>query len=178
MENLRWPVIVITAIIALALWGGGSYYHRYYVKETPLLEQLSEMEEIGEAGLHREDGEAILRIKPSPGYRGPLPDFYCRVEGLAQEELKEPVRVIFEDRPNQRLELFAREVSPALYEGARRGNYRQVAESIKLLAEKHRLTEREFAVDSHRLYLQVWDGDYCLYLVVKVEEAKGGESDA
>ena len=45
MNNLRWPVIVVTALVALVLWAGVSYYHQHYVKEAPLIERLTRMEE-------------------------------------------------------------------------------------------------------------------------------------
>ena len=177
MDNLRWPVIIVTAVLALALWGGFSYYHQRYIKETPLVEQLTQMEEIEQAQILREDGETILIICTSPNYRGSLQQLYSRVEEPALKELKEPLQIEFKDRRNQRLELFAREAAPCLYEG-RLGNYRQVAECINMLKEKHQLTEVEFTVDYHRLYLQGRDGEYYLYLTVMVDTPERGASDA
>lgn len=178
MNNLRWPVIIVTAVLALALWGGFSYYHQRYLKETPLVEQLTRMEEIEQAQILREHGETILVISTSPGYRGSMQELYSLVEELALEELTGPLQIKFADRRNQRLDLFAREAAPSLYEGARLGNYREVAESINMLKEKHRLTEVEFAVDYRRLYLQGRDGEYYLYLIVEVVMPEGGLSDA
>ncbi|HHX87195.1 MAG TPA: hypothetical protein GX693_03325 [Firmicutes bacterium] len=178
MENLRWPVIILTAVLALALWGGVSFYHQRYLKETPLVEQLIQMEEIEQAQILREHGEAVLIISTSPSFRGSMSQLYSRVEELVLNELKEPLQIKFKDRRNQRLELFVREAAPGLYEGARLGNYRQVAETINMLKEKYQLAEVEFTVDYRRLYLQGRDGEYYLYLTVMVDTPEGGASDA
>ncbi len=178
MNNLRWPLIVVTAALALGLWAGFSYYHQRYLKEAPLVEQLTGMEEIEGVEILQDQGDKILVISTSPDYRGSMQDLYSRVEKPALKELGGPLQIKFADRPNQRLDLFAREAAPSLYEGARLGNYRQVAESIASIKEKHGLTEVEFTVDSHRLYLQGRDGEYYFYLVVEVVTPEGGLSDA
>ena len=117
-------------------------------------------------------------ISTASGYRGSMVELYSRVEELAREELRGPLQIRFADRRNRRLDGFAREASYGLHEGARLGNYREVALTIDQLGEKYRLTEVGFAVDEHRLYLQGRDGDYYLYLVVEVGEPEGGVSDA
>ncbi len=178
MNNLRWPVIVVTAVLALALWGGFRYYHQRYLKEAPLVEKLTQVEGIERAEIRQEHGETVILIDTSPAFRGSISDLYSRAEELALPELAKPVRIKLLDHCNGRLELFARDVSPGLYEGARLGNYREIADDINRLAEKHGLREVEFAVDYRRLYVQGRDGEYYLYLIVEVAMPEGGSSDA
>ena len=173
MADVRWPVIITTAILALALFFGFNYYRQRYLQEEPFLETLQRMESIAEASIVRDQGKDTLFITPGAGYREPLQDLVAEIHAQAEDFNQElPLKV--EDRRNNRLASFALDVSPDLYEAARLGHYRAAAESITAAAEKHGLEDPLFTVDEKRLYLQARDGDYFLYLIIVLDEPEGG----
>lgn len=174
MHEFRWPIIVATAVLALALFFGINYYRQRYFKEEPFLETLQQMESIAEASIIRENGVEILEISPSSSYRGPLQELVLEIGDLAAKRYKKPLEITVRDRRSATLELFASSVTPDLYEGARLANYRSVADSIKTTAAFYQLEEVLFTVDYDRLYLQARDAEHYLYMIIPLNVAEGG----
>lgn len=176
MGELRWPVIIITVAIALALFSGGYYYYQHYLQEAPLVEQLIQLEGVQEVQVSREKGQPVVTVTPDPSYRGPLQELYLMIEEVSQRELKNEPEIRITDQRNPSLEDFSRSVTPALYEGARLGNYRSVAESVAAAAGIHRVDDAVFAVDYQHLYLQARDGEHYLYLVISLKQPQEGRA--
>ncbi|HOL18573.1 MAG TPA: hypothetical protein PLY40_09855 [Bacillota bacterium] len=176
MQEFRWPIIITTAVLALALFFGVNYYRQRYMIEEPLLELLQRKETIEEARLVKENDVEYLEITPSRSYRGPLQDLVVEVQDLAAELYRRPLEITVRDRRNERLEDYARTIAPDLYEGARLANYRSVAESVTAAAADYNLEEVLFSVDYERLYLQARDGEHTLYLIIPLNRAEGGVS--
>ncbi len=176
MRELRWPVIIATATVALALFLGAYYYHQHYLQEAPLVEQLIRLEGVRGAQVSRKKGQPVVTVTPEPSYDGSLPALYAEVEEISQRELKNEPEVRITDRRNPHLEAFSRSVTPALYEGARLGNYRSVAESVAQAAGVYRVEDAFFSVDYRHLYLQARDGDHYLYLVIPLEQSPEGRA--
>ena len=169
MPNLRWPIIVVTTILALAIIFGFNYYHQRYMKEAPLVDELQQMQAIDRVEIIRETGETRLLITPVPGYQGLLREIFVNVERLALRDLGEIPQIEISDRRSSQLDLFAEQVTPSLFEAIRLGNYRSEAESVLLAGERYKLQDLHFDVDHHRLYLQARDGRHYLYMVVSLE---------
>ncbi len=176
MGELRWPVIIATAAVALSLFFGAYYYHQYYLQEAPLVEQLTRLEGVREVRVGREKGQPVVTVTPDPSYHGPLQDLFLAVEEVSRRELKNEPEIRVTDRRNPQLEDFSRSVTPALYEGARLGNYRSVAQSVAAAAGTYQVDDALFAVDYRRLYLQARDGDHYLYLVIPLEQPQEGRA--
>jgi predicted DCC family thiol-disulfide oxidoreductase YuxK len=173
VNEYRWPVIAVAAIVVLALFFGFNYYRQHYLYQERFLEKLQEMEAIQSAAIKEENGAAVLEIIPAEDYRGSLKEMMDEIGAIAAAYGHADQAVKLVDRRNQVLDSFAAAASPALYEGARRNNYRSVAATIYELAETYRLEEVSFVVDSRHLYLQARDGDYYLYQVIPLEKQEG-----
>jgi hypothetical protein len=169
VTEYRWPVIIVTAVLVLALFFGFNYYRQHYLYQEPFLEKLQEMEAIQSAAVKDENGAAVLEIIPERDYRGNLKKMMDEIEALSEEYRHTDYAVKIVDRRNPALDSFAAAASPALYEGARLNNYRAVAASISALAESYRLEDFSFNVDSRHIYLQARDGDYYLYQIIPLE---------
>ncbi len=176
MHDLRWPIIISTAALVLALFFGVNYYRQRCLIEEPFLEQLQQMEAVEEARLVKDNGVECLEITPAGSYRGPLQDLVAEIQELAAEHYRRPLEITVRDRRSEKLEAYARTIAPALYEGARLANYRSVAESVTAAAADYSLQEVLFSVDYERLYLQARDGEYTLYLIIPLNRAEGGAS--
>lgn len=174
MHEFRWPIIVTTTVLALALFFGINYYRQRYFKEEPFLETLQQMESVTEAAIIRENGEEILQITPSGSYREPLQDLVLEIRDLAAERYKKPLEIQVLDQRSAKLEAFARSVTPDLYEGALLANYRSVSDSVNTTASFYQLEEVLFTVDYNRLYLQARDGEHYLYMIIPLNLAEGG----
>ncbi len=176
MHEFRWPIIVTTAILAMALFFGINYYRQRYFQEEPFLETLEQMESIAEASIIRENGDDILELTPSSSYHDPLQDLVLEIQDLAAEQYKKPLEITVKDRRSAALEAFARSVTPDLYEGALLANYRSVADSVHATASIYQLEEVLFTVDFDRLYLQARDGDgeHYLYMIIPLNPDEGG----
>ena len=174
MQEFRWPIIITTAVLALALFFGINYYRQRFIKEEPFVKSLRQMESIEEASLIREGGKEVLLLTPGAGFREPLQDLVLEIQALAARRYKDELEIRIVDRRNDRLEDFARSVTPDLYEGALLANYRSVSESVTATAFDYQLEEVLFSVDYDRLYLQARDGDYVLYLIIPLGRAEGG----
>ena len=174
MQEYRWPIIVTTAVLALALFFGINYYRQRYFTEEPFLETLQQMESITEATIIREKGEKTLQIIPSGSYRDSLQDLVLEIRGLAAERYKKPLEIEVLDLRSAKLEAFARTVTPDLYEGALLANYRAVSDSIDTTASLYELEDVLFTVDYDRLYLQARDGEHYLYMIIPLNLAEGG----
>ena len=178
MAEFRWPVIVITALLALGLFFGLNHYRQRFLKEEPFLDSLCLMESIDQAELSREGGTEILIITPSQGYRGTLQDLIAAIRERVDDQFKKPLLLKIKDKRSSRLESFNRAVSPDLYEAARLGNYRSVAESVELTAAAFGLEDVLFTVDYEYLYLQARDGEHYFYLIIPLDHSEAGGGGA
>jgi hypothetical protein len=173
MADFRWPIVVTTAVLTLALFFGINYYRQRYMKEEPFLEALEKLESIDEAVITQKNEAVTLNITPAENYSGSLQEIVLHVQELTAEKYNQPLNIIVRDRRNDTLESFARSVTPALYEGVRLANYRSVDESIKLLAARYQLDAVLFSVDDDHLYLQARDQEYVLYLLIPLNRTEG-----
>ncbi|MEW5785990.1 MAG: hypothetical protein AB1767_13110 [Bacillota bacterium] len=174
MTEYRWPVIVATAVLALALFFGINYYRQRYMKEEPFIKAIQQLESVADAGVKQVDGAAVLEITPESDYRGGLQELVKEVETLAVQYKQKPQRITVMDRRNPVLDLFATAIAPDLYEGARLGNYRSVGASIYEAAERYNLEAVVFFVDYENIYLQARHGDYYLYQMIPLHQQEGG----
>ena len=116
MNEYRWPVIAVAAIVVLALFFGFNYYRQHYLYQERFLEKLQEMEAIKVLPLKKKT--ALQCWKSS---RGRLPgqpeenDGRNRAIAAAYGHADQAVKLV--DRRNQVLDSFAAAASPALYEG-------------------------------------------------------------
>lgn len=173
MTEYRWPVIAGTAVLVLVLFFGINFYRQRYMQEEPFLNALEEMESIEEAEIIEEQGEDALQLVICGSYRGSLKELIDGVNAQSEEYFKKPLTVLLVDSRNGDLDNYAIDVAPALFEGARLGNYRSAAESVYSMASAYNLEEVKFNVDEKQLYLQARDGDYYLYLIVPLDLTEG-----
>jgi hypothetical protein len=173
MAEYRWPVIITTALLALGLFFGFSYYRQRFLMMEPFIGALRRMESVEDAVLIRENGSPILVIETSARYTGSLQEVVEEIWELAKEHKQKPFLIQVTDERNGRLDSFARAVSPDLYEAAKLGNYRSVGETIHLTAAAYGLAEVQFSVDYHYLYLQARDGSAYLYQLIPLNRPDG-----
>ena len=173
MPDLNWPKALIITILVLGLFFGANYFYQHHFKKAPFLEDICRLEAVDRAEIISEKGSDTLIITPDPAYRG-----CCRicsdVEKLAAV-YRDPPAIRIEDRRSATLDRFAAAASPAIYEAARSGRYRQGASHIDDIAAAYGLTDAILTVDSRYLYLQARDSGYFLYQIVPLPPFQEGE---
>lgn len=175
MPDLNWPKALIITILVLGLFFGANYFYQHHFKKAPFLEDICRLEAVDRAEITSEKGSDTLIITPDPAYRGLLQDLYSDVEKKLAAVYRDPPAIRIEDRRSATLDRFAAAASPAIYEAARSGRYRQGASHIDDIAAAYGLTDAILTVDSRYLYLQARDSGYFLYQIVPLPPFQEGE---
>lgn len=179
MPELRWPKVLLIALLALGLFFGVNYYYQQHFKREPFIEKICRLEGVAAAEILSENGSELLLITPEPSYRGLLQELFAGIEKEIAASYCKPLRIEIEDQRSARLDQFAAAASPALYEAARSGCYREAAAQLTEIAASYGLAEPFLTVDSRYLYLQARDDADYLYQVVPLPSfQEGGSADA
>ncbi|MFY9115228.1 MAG: hypothetical protein WAO23_08335 [Dethiobacteria bacterium] len=117
-----------------------------------------------------------LHVDVYTQYTDNLPELVTEIDRILSAQVKQEYTFDLHDHRNEKIEAFFREVEPAVYEGARVGNYRSIQETVANIASEHSIDEYYFSVDHQYVYLQVKDGDNYLFVVIphfrSIEEDK------
>lgn len=174
MTQFRWPLIIITCVVALAVFFGANHLRQRFLEEEPFIEALMQLSGIEVASISREGDREVLQIVPDPHYTGTLQDLVSSVKEEARIKYRKPLTIHIQDKRNERLAQFARRVTPVLFEAVRLHNYRSADQAISAVADEFGLEALHFAVDFELIYLQARDGDHYLYEVIRLECDEGG----
>jgi len=176
VPELDWPKVLLIAVLALGLFFGVNYYYQHHFKKEPFIDKICCLEGVAAAEIVSENGSELLIITPEPSYRGSLQELFVSIEKEIADDYRKPLHIEIKDKRSARLDQFAVAVSPALYEAARSGCYREAAAEITEIAAAYGLTEPVLTVDSCNLYLQARDDAGFLYQVVPLPPFQEGET--
>lgn len=164
VKTFKWKVMLTTLFAALIVLSGGYVLYEKYVRETPLKESLEAIAEVEKAEVIRSG--KMIHVDIFLSYTGNLPELVQDMEDIMENHTAGEYTFTVHDKPNAGLSAYKREIMPALFEGARNGNYRSVKESVLAEAKLRDLEESYFSVDHRRIYLQAKDGEHFLYILV------------
>ncbi len=175
MRKLNWYYTVIAFVAALLIIGGGYTYWDKAFNKAPFKEALLEVEAVDEVEVINNGGDTDIVITAS--YHQNIKQMVNELEQVAEKKLDREYTLTVIDRPDQELTAFKEEICPALYEGVRRGNYREIEGYLLQKAEEYSFDHYRFAVDNRRIYVQAKSGQHYLYLLVPVEIPRERGSD-
>ena len=162
--KFKWHVMLMIFVVSLVILGGGVVIFEKYYYQNPLQEQLEDIEKVEKVEIETDRNNTRVEINNS--YATYLPSMVTEIKEVLKDNLGDEYSLIVNDKPNQNLEALALAVKPALYEGARLGNYRSVNNSIQDIAANYSTDDLQFSVDENFVYLQAQDGDNYLYIIV------------
>lgn len=165
MNKIKWHVMLIVFLISLVFFFGGSFLFERFFRENPLEEELCKIEGVERVEINGER-KNTLHVDIFTGYTGDLPEMVEGIDRVLSARVKKEYDFELHDRRNEKVEVFFREVKPAIYEGARVGNYRSIQETVDRAAAGHEVEDYFFSVDDKYVYLQARDGKDFLYVVV------------
>lgn len=174
MKQFKWRIMLIAFLVSLAvIFSGATLYERYY-KENPLEEELAGIEAVEKVEIDHSRRDVHAEIYPV--YTENIPQLINEIEDILYEHVTKEYSFYVHDNRNKNLESFAGDVKPSLYEGARKGNYRSVKETVVSIADEYSLMQSHFMVDNSYIYLQAKDGDNYLFIFIPHlhEEKEGG----
>lgn len=165
MNKIKWHVMLIVFLISLVFFFGGSFLFERFFRENPLEEELCEIEGVERVEI---DGKRknTLHVDIYTKYTDDLPGMVEGIGRVLSARVKKEYDFELHDHRSEKIEAFYREVKPAIYEGARVGNYRSIQETVDRVAAGHGLEDYCFSVDDQFVYLQAGDEKNFLYVVV------------
>lgn len=165
MNKIKWHVMLIVFLISLVFFFGGSFLFERFFRENPLEDELCKIEGVERVEI---DGKRknTLHVDIHTKYTDDLPGMVEGIDRVLSARVKKEYDFELHDHRNGKVEAFYREVKPAIYEGARVGNYRSIQETVDRAAAGHGLRDYCFSVDDQYVYLQVRDENNFLYVVV------------
>lgn len=173
MQKFKWKVMLIAFLVSSALFFSGATLYEKYYRENPLEYDLTALEAVESVQINHSRRDVHVDVHLL--YTENFPGLIREIEDILTGSMGKEYSFYVHDNRNEKLESFARELKPALYEGARKGNYRSVNETVISVAGKYAPDEYSFMVDNSFIYLQARDGDYFLYIFIPhKQEDEGG----
>jgi len=172
VKKLKWYYGLCAFVVTLLLIGAGYVYYEKIFNEIPFKESLVEVDKVEEVEL-QDEGDKI-KIVVTALYHPDFSEVVKNVGEIAENELDQEFIVMVKDQPDEKLSSFNDEITPAIYEGVRLGNYREIESYISERAEGYSFDHYRFSVDNRHIYVQAESGDSYLYILVPIDYNKGG----
>ena len=173
MKKIKWYYTVLAFLATLLIKAAGYTFWEKNFNEAPFKEELEGVEAVDEVNFE-ERGEKI-KIKIAASYHPKLDKMMEELEEISDIHLDKSFIIKLEDHPNQELTKFKNEINSALYEAARKGNYREIEAYVEQKVEEYPLTHYRFSVNNSWIYVQAEMDEHYLYILVPVEEQERGE---
>lgn len=164
LQNLRWPVVLVTMAVTLGLLMGAGLLLKNQTVEEPLKKLYAGSPSVESHTFDRQGERYEIKVKLKD-----VPDLAVVYRQLDEETGKVlrglPYSLQVEDRRNGRLDETFRRVNLYVQEALATGQFATMADRAEGEAGKAGLTAR-VAVDSDRVFVQLHDNEWYLYSVV------------
>ncbi|MEL7564292.1 MAG: hypothetical protein AAGU27_05350 [Dehalobacterium sp.] len=148
---------LVTAGIFFGLLVGGQIFFKNYYVADHFQEQLTKIDGIKKV----EVKEQIITLTMSNVSN--IKQSYQEISHIIEDKNYE---IIIKDTPSNKLEEIASESEIALQEGIFRGNFTEMSNYIKNLAQSQGVTAKVF-VDNKRVYLQLEEENKYIYRIME-----------
>lgn len=150
-------LILITASIFFALLLGIQFFFKNYYVADHFQEKLNKIEGIQKVDI--KDDKIFISLANVSNIKMT----YGEIDNVVQNENYE---VVIKDFPSEILEDIALESEIALYEGAIKGNFMDMAGYIRNLSLDNGVSAKIF-IDNKRIYLHMEDEDKYIYRIIQ-----------
>ncbi len=173
-KNIKWPVVIITFIVAFGVFWGVHYLRQKQFVEEPLTQALESMEEVEKVQLSVKGGSMDIRLTVSK--LADFPHFYETVEKAVSEIHKGDYDLIIEDAPDSAINAAYQKIHLALFEAIVQGNYVAMGEYIENVKDNHGLEAYRVVVTEDHVYLELENEGAFLYRRFVRQPIKGEET--
>lgn len=174
LQNIRWPVLVATMGVTLAVLFGAGFVVKSQTVEEPLKAMYAKSAVIETAAVERQGEKYVINVK----FKN-VPDFapaYNELHAETKKLLKKaPFTIVVVDQRSPELEQAFRRVNLYVQEALATGQFSAMADRVEAEATKAGLTAR-LDVDGDRVFVQMHDQNGYLYSVAERTPAKEKES--
>ncbi|HYF91215.1 MAG TPA: hypothetical protein VD969_03105 [Symbiobacteriaceae bacterium] len=165
LQNLRWPVIVATMAVTLAVLFGAGFLVKSQTVEEPLKAAYTKSPVVETSSVERQGDKYVIKVKfkDVPDFALAYGDLYEETERLLKET---PFTIQVADHRSPKLEQTFRRVNLYVQEALATGQFSAMADRVEAEAAKAGLTAR-LAVDNDRVFVQMHDEGAYLYSVAE-----------
>ena len=165
LQNIRWPVLVATLAVTLAVLFGAGFVVKSQTVEEPLRSVYANSPVVESSTVERLGDTYVIKVAFKD-----VPDFapaYMKLHADTEKLLKEtPFEIEVADRRTPELEQAFRRVNLFVQEALATGQFSTMADRVEAEAAKAGLTAR-LDVDNDRVFVQMHGQNAYLYSVAE-----------
>lgn len=159
MTKQRLTLISVVGLLVFSLLFGGQFLYKKNWVDKSIQEQSRQIPGVISATVVQENGQQVLNVATKQ-----IPDLHQAAGDLLNLAGGRPVRLL--DTRTPKLEQLLNQMQFALQEGVVRGNFTEMAQSVKEQAEAAGV-KLELTMDSDYIYLELNDLDGQLVTVLE-----------
>mgnify|MGYP000849820752 CR=1 FL=1 len=164
-KDVHWTSVLVGMLLAFALLVGGNWLYQQYFVKSPLGDDLEQRSEIINWSLLEETDKKVLTVELGPVTN--LKESYNYIRDKSIQYLgAEGVEIRLVDHRSEKLEQVMYTLQYPIYEALVRGNFTEMAETVKLEAERAQLTGYQVYVDEANLYIHLKHNEDYLYEII------------
>ncbi len=169
MPNLRWPVAVLTMVIALTALFGVGFAFKNQTVDGPLKAAIQATPKVESYRVERSGDEYEITVLLADS--GELDRIYTALDKEIVKILgpQQPYQIKLEDRRTAELEDLARRANLYVHEALMTGHFSAMADKVEAVAASLGATAR-MSVDGDRVYVQIHKQGNYLYTVLEREK--------
>ncbi|WP_206811839.1 hypothetical protein [Paradesulfitobacterium ferrireducens] len=159
MTKQRLTLISVVGLLVFSLLFGGQFLYKKNWVDKSIQEQSRQIPGVISATVVQENGQQVLNVATKQ-----IPDLHQAARDLLNLAGGRPIRLL--DTRTPKLEQLLNQMQFALQEGVVRGNFTEMAQSVKDQAEKAGV-KFDLTMDSDYIYLELNDQDGQLVTVLE-----------
>ncbi len=163
-QKLKWQVVEMSFLGGIALLVSAHYLWQRTAVEKPLLQLLRQDPDVSGVTLRKENGSLAVQVELKAVPR--LASTVERLDTLVKKAYPRVSRITYKDRSNHALDQIYHDMHFAVYQAARNGTYRDMANWVHEQAHNANLQDYRVEVSSTAIYVQLHLQDAYLYRIV------------
>jgi len=180
-KGVRIPIIMLTLFLTLAFLFGARWLYQHETLDRPLEDAVRAVDGVADVVLEERGGAVIVKVQAGDTAR--LEEFVAELwRAVESVEGERKVKLRISDTRNQHLQDLYYEFHFHLQEAVATGRYSNLPGELAGVMEGRNITRERVFVGPDYVYLQMHQGDACLYEVVPrasdVSFAPGGRAES
>lgn len=167
-SKLKWPLVAISFLVGLGLLVSSHYLWQLTTVEKPLVQLLRQDPDVNGVTLQNDNGRLAVEIELKTVPRLALTTE--RLDTVVRKTYPRVSLITYRDKSNEVLEALYYDMHFAMYQAARDGSYREMANWVHALAHNANLRDYRVEVSSAAVYLQSHLQDAYLYRIIPLQK--------
>ena len=173
--NIKWHIMLICFVVSLVIFGGMFIIIEEQFIQSPIQDEIMEIDGVKNVSYenNRNNAKIIIDLDYVSNFNATHAQI---VDILKMQGIYEESTLIIEDNRNEKLEELAYYIKPALYEGAREGNYIELQDYILECTSNYEINNNRFFVNESYINVQAKDGNSYLYISIPIGQKEGDDN--